>query len=210
MLTFSGAIIESKLLEKMCKNKWLEAVLETRIGRYGLRPESRNKGRSIRIGCPLRNWWFAASFHVEPRLYRIENRRMQQYQSYKFELRPNGEQRRQMRRIAGCCRFVFNQALAVQIERGVRGEAELDFAELTLRLAESRWRPETKWLARVPFGCLQQSLRNLRRAQAGYRSSQTSAPVFKKRGLSESFRYSGGCDIRLDQANSRLLLPQLG
>jgi putative transposase len=62
-------------------------------------------------------------------------------------------------------------------------------AELTLRLAECRWRREAKWLAEVPFGSLQQSLRNLQRAQTGYGSAQTRPPVFKKRGLSESFRY---------------------
>jgi hypothetical protein len=39
------------------------------------------------------------------------------------------------------------------------------------------------WPTKGPFGCLQQSLRNLQRAQAGYRISQTRAPVFKKRGL---------------------------
>jgi putative transposase len=135
---------------------------------------------------------------------------MQQYRSYKFELRPNGEQQREMRRIAGCCRFVFNQALAAQIERSAQGEAQLDFAELSLRLAECRWRAETKWLGKVPFGCLQQSLRDLESAHAGYRRGLTRAPVFKKRDRSESFRFSGGSYIRLDQRNSRLLLPQLG
>ena len=35
-------------------------------------------------------------------------------QAFKFELRPNGEQQRRMRRYAGCCRFVYNQALALQ------------------------------------------------------------------------------------------------
>ena len=36
---------------------------------------------------------------------------MQRLQAFKYELMPNGEQRRQMRRFAGCCRFVFNKAL---------------------------------------------------------------------------------------------------
>src|SRR5580698_1555815 len=139
-----------------------------------------------------------------------ENRRMQRYQSYKFELMANGEQQRQMRRIAGCCRFVFNQALAAQMECRDRGEAEPDFAEFTIRLTQARLRRETKWLAKVPFGCLQQALRNLERAQAGYRTCQTRAPVFKRRGMSDGFRYPGGCYIRLDQTNGRLLVPQLG
>jgi putative transposase len=40
---------------------------------------------------------------------------MKRLQAFKYELMPNGEQRRQMRRFAGSCRFVFNQALALQM-----------------------------------------------------------------------------------------------
>ena len=43
-------------------------------------------------------------------------------QGFKFELRPDGEQRRKMIRFAGACRFVFNHALALQRERHARGE----------------------------------------------------------------------------------------
>ena len=39
---------------------------------------------------------------------------MKRLQAYKFELKPNGEQQRNMRRFAGSCRFVFNKALALQ------------------------------------------------------------------------------------------------
>ena len=39
---------------------------------------------------------------------------MKRFQGFKFELRPNGEQQRQMRRFAGACRVVFNEALALQ------------------------------------------------------------------------------------------------
>jgi predicted transcriptional regulator len=41
---------------------------------------------------------------------------MQQLQAYKFEIMPIGEQERNMRRYAGACRFVFNKALACQID----------------------------------------------------------------------------------------------
>lgn len=42
---------------------------------------------------------------------------MQRLQASQFELRPNGEQKQQMRRFAGSCRFVFDKALALQKER---------------------------------------------------------------------------------------------
>ena len=42
---------------------------------------------------------------------------MQRLQAYQFELMPNGQQQRNMRRFAGACRFVFNKSLAWQKEQ---------------------------------------------------------------------------------------------
>jgi putative transposase len=39
---------------------------------------------------------------------------MLRLQAFKYELRPDGQQERQMRRFAGARRFVFNKALALQ------------------------------------------------------------------------------------------------
>lgn len=39
---------------------------------------------------------------------------MQRLQAFKYELMPDGEQQRDMRRFAGSCRFVYNKALALQ------------------------------------------------------------------------------------------------
>lgn len=55
---------------------------------------------------------------------------MQRLQAFKFELMPNGEQQRDMRRFAGSCRFVFNKALALQKERYEQGEKKLGYAGL--------------------------------------------------------------------------------
>jgi putative transposase len=46
---------------------------------------------------------------------------MQRLQAFKFELRPNGEQNRLMRRFAGACRLVFNKALALQNDLATTG-----------------------------------------------------------------------------------------
>ncbi|AQS50470.1 hypothetical protein PAEH1_01000 [Paenalcaligenes hominis] len=42
---------------------------------------------------------------------------MKRLQAYQYELTPNDAQRRDMRRFAGACRFVFNRALAWQKDR---------------------------------------------------------------------------------------------
>jgi putative transposase len=46
---------------------------------------------------------------------------MQRLQAFKFELMPNGQQMRKMSQFAGMCRFVFNQALALQKENHEAG-----------------------------------------------------------------------------------------
>ena len=61
---------------------------------------------------------------------------MKRLQAFKFELRPNGQQQRQMRRFAGSCRVVFNEALALQKARHERGEKKLGFAALCKELTE--------------------------------------------------------------------------
>ena len=55
---------------------------------------------------------------------------MQRLQAFKYELIPDGQQVRQMRRFAGSCRFVFNKALALQKERYEQGEKKLGYAGL--------------------------------------------------------------------------------
>ncbi len=79
-----------------------------------------------------------------------------------------------------------------------------------MRLREWRRDPESFWLADAPIGALQQALRNLERAYARYHSHQSEPPTFKKRGRSEGFRCAEANEFKLDQANSRILLPKLG
>jgi hypothetical protein len=86
---------------------------------------------------------------------------MERLQAYKFELKPNGEQQRNMRRFAGSCRFVFNKALALQKERFDAGEKKLGYAGLCKLLTEWRNSSDTAWLADAPVHPLQQTLKDL-------------------------------------------------
>ena len=52
---------------------------------------------------------------------------MQRLQAFKFELRPNGEQTGKLRQFAGCCRFVYNQALALQQENHQAGDSYISY-----------------------------------------------------------------------------------
>ena len=135
---------------------------------------------------------------------------MQRLQAFKYELMPNGEQQRQMRRFAGSCRFVFNKALALQKARYERGEKKLGYAGLCKLLTEWRNSTETAWLADAPVHPLQQTLKDLERAYSNFFAKRADFPRFKKKGRHDSFRYPDPKQIKLDQTNSRLFLPKLG
>ncbi|MBS4639301.1 transposase [Aeromonas media] len=133
---------------------------------------------------------------------------MQRLQAFKYELRPDGQQQLRMRRFAGSCRFVFNKALALQQERFEQGEKKLGYAELCKQLTQWKSEDSTAWLAETPSQPLQQTLKDLERAYTNFFAKRADFPRFKKKGLSDSFRYPQG--FKLDQANSRLFLPKLG
>ena len=135
---------------------------------------------------------------------------MQRLQAFKYELRPDCQQERQMRRFAGSCRFVFNKALALQKTRYERGEKKLGYAGLCKLLTEWRNGTETPWLADAPVHPLQQTLKDLERAYSNFFAKRADFPRFKKKGRHDSFRYPDPKQIKLDQANSRLFLPKLG
>lgn len=135
---------------------------------------------------------------------------MQRLQAFKYELRPDGQQERQIRRFAGSCRFVFNKALALQKERYERGEKRLGYAGLCKELTAWRNSADTAWLANAPAHPLQQTLKDLERAYSNFFAKRADFPRFKKKGWSDSFRYPDPKQIKLDQGNSRIFLPKLG
>jgi len=135
---------------------------------------------------------------------------MKRLQAFKFELMPNGEQQRQMRRFAGSCRFVYNKALALQKERHERGETKLGYVEMAKQLTAWRSSAETAWLKEAPVHPLQQALKDLERAYSNFFAKRSDFPRFKKKGQSDSFRYPDPKQIKLDQSNARIFLPKLG
>ena len=135
---------------------------------------------------------------------------MRRLQAFKYELRPNGQQQRQMRRFAGSCRFVFNKALALQKERYEQGQKKLGYAGLCKLLTEWRGSGETPWLKDAPVHPLQQTLKDLERAYANFFAQRAAFPRFKKKGQHDSLRYPDPKQFKLDEGNGRIFLPKLG
>lgn len=132
---------------------------------------------------------------------------MKRLQAFKYELRPAGQQMRQMRRFAGSCRFVFNWALAHQ-KALYEGSSTARFSYTALANQLPALKKELPWLVECPSQALQQALKDLERAYTNFFARRADFPRFKKKGRRDSFRYPQG--VKLDQANSRIFLPKLG
>ncbi|EAX4317559.1 IS200/IS605 family element transposase accessory protein TnpB [Salmonella enterica] len=133
---------------------------------------------------------------------------MKRLQAFKFQLRPDGQQEREMRRFTGSCRFVFNRALALQNENYEAGNKFIPYTKMASWLVEWKNSPEMQWLKDAPSQPLQQSLKDLERAYKNFFQKRAAFPRFKKRGQNDAFRYPQG--VKLDQKNSRIFLPKLG
>ena len=135
---------------------------------------------------------------------------MQRLQAFKYELRPSGQQQREMRRFAGSCRFVFNKALALQKTNYEAGGKFIGYVAMAKHLTEWRNGSETPWLKDAPVHPLQHALKDLDRAYKNFFAKRAAFPRFKRKGRSESFRYPDAKQFKLDQSNGRIFLPKLG
>jgi putative transposase len=134
---------------------------------------------------------------------------MKKLQAFKFQLRPTGAHKKAMKKIVGCCRFVYNEALAYQKKQYEENpETKFSYTKLANRLPELKKDPHLAWLADAPSQALQQSLKNLETAYTKFFRKEAQFPRFKKKGQHDSFRIPQGFEV--DQENSRIFLPKLG
>jgi putative transposase len=123
---------------------------------------------------------------------------VQRLQAFKFELQPNGQQERDMRRFAGACRFVFNKALALQKENYEAGGKFIGYVAMAKHLTAWRNGTETPWLKNAPVHPLQHALKDMERAYKNFFAKRAAFPRFKKRGQHDSFRYPDAKQFKLD------------
>ena len=134
---------------------------------------------------------------------------MRRLQAFQFRLEPNGEQQRLMRQFAGCCRCVYNRALALQEERHAAGQSHLGYSKLCAALKQWKADPDMVWLNAADSQILQQTPKDLARAYTNFFEQRAEHPTFKKKGCSlDSFRYPQR--VQLDQGNCRVYLPKIG
>ena len=113
-----------------------------------------------------------------------------------------------MRRFAGCCRFVWNKALALEKETFENEGRRLGFSLLCNILRDWKKEDGTTFLSEAHSQILQQALKDLDRAYKNFFAKRADSPRFKKKGVHDAFRYPQG--FKLDEGNSRIFLPKIG
>lgn len=110
--------------------------------------------------------------------------------SYEYRIYPNAEQRETIARTFGCCRFVYNRALAVRKGAYDAGEEVPGIFDCIKMIPKWKADPETAWLKEADSMALQQSLRDLGKAYGNFFRAPGKAgfPRFKSKRARQSYR----------------------
>jgi putative transposase len=135
---------------------------------------------------------------------------MKRQMAFKFELVPNGEQQRMMRRFAGACRWVYNEMRKLQIALYEHGLKRLTYPEQCQILTGWRNSKNQGWLKESPVHPLQQSCKNLERSYQNFFAKRAGFPHKHKKFKNDSFRYPDSKQIKFEPENRRIFLPKLG
>lgn len=128
---------------------------------------------------------------------------------YRYRIYPTDQQKVELSKLFGCCRVVFNDALAHCQEQYKKGEKKSKYNELSKRLTQLKKTEEKIWLTEVSAIPLQQSLRDLEQAYSNFfdsckgkrKGQKVKPPKFKKRKSKQcakftdnGFKISGNSD----------------
>lgn len=130
--------------------------------------------------------------------------------AYKYQLKTTPKIDNLFNQFAGAQRFVWNKILGFQNDRFKLGEKKLSYVQTANLLPLMKNEDETSWLKLIPAQTLQQTLKDLDTAYTNFFQKRAELPVFKKKGIRDSFRYPDGKQIKLDQINNRIFLPKVG
>src|SRR5579863_1920441 len=100
--------------------------------------------------------------------------------AYKYQLKTNARQAERLSRFAGCCRLVWNKALALQKEKLDQKAKVLTYVDCAAELVQ--WKKELLFLGEVHSQPLQHTLKDLDRALKDCFKKVKAFPKFKKKG----------------------------
>lgn len=130
------------------------------------------------------------------------------FKRYKYRAYPTGDQTKNLARVFGCTRVVYNDVIAARETARRNGEPFPTAGELSKRLlTEAKRTPQRAWLAEVSSVALQQSLRDADRAYRNYfaalakkqKIKKVGAPRFKSRRGKQSARFTANARFKVEQ-----------
>jgi putative transposase len=125
---------------------------------------------------------------------------------YKYRLKANKHVIQQFIKNAGACRFVWNKILAINECRYLAGVPRLTYYDAWALVAWWKQSEEYGWLKEANAESLQQCLIDLERAYTNLFAGRAAPPQYRKKFLSDSFRYPQG--FKLD--GWKVYLPKIG
>ncbi|MDT8372324.1 MAG: transposase, partial [Gammaproteobacteria bacterium] len=131
--------------------------------------------------------------------------------AFKFRLKITPETESKLNNYVGGCRFVWNKALSLNLDRLSNKQPILWYQELNFWATIWKQSGEYGFLNDLPSQALQQKLKDLDKAfRDCFDKNQPlkRCPVFKKKKLSDSIRFPQG--FKINQESSLIFLPKLG
>jgi putative transposase len=128
--------------------------------------------------------------------------------SYKFRIYPNKQQIKQINNTFGCCRWVYNWALAYKSKRYQQFKQNISRFELSKMLTFFKTTEERNWLSQVNSQSLISELIHLESAFTKFFNKNSKYPRFKKKNDKQSCEYEQG--IRVEFENNKVKIPKLG
>lgn len=123
---------------------------------------------------------------------------MKQKRAYKYRIYPTDEQKQQLARTFGCCRFVYNWALRKKTDAFYKDNQRLYYKDLSEALTALKKQEDTIWLSEVSSVPLQQTLRHLDRAFINFFEGRGAYPTFKKKRNQQAATYTANAFLWRD------------
>jgi putative transposase len=134
---------------------------------------------------------------------------MKKRMAYKFKLKLDDKQKAIIANYGGSTRFLWNKALAINLERLKNKQHILYYQELDFFSKLWKKSEEYGFLKECPSQTIQQKLRDLEKAFKDCfdkKQPLKRLPRFKKKGCGDSFRYPQGFKV----SGNQVFLPKLG
>ena len=130
--------------------------------------------------------------------------------AYKYRIYPNKEQKEQIVKTFGCCRFVYNQTLAYRKESYEKEKKSISKIDCN-NYCNRKLKKENEWLKDVDKFALTNAIYNMDTAYQKFFKENAGYPKFKSKHdnhKSYTTNYTNG-NIVVDYENGKIKLPKL-